>query len=71
MAVWVGPVGSEWVAWKPGVWEQAVTVAPDDGGRRLLVLDEPAQWYRRRHGYYIFKKQKQSKMAGCSWPVNS
>lgn len=47
--VWVAPVGSEWAGWKPEVSEQAVTVAPGDGGH-LLVLDEPAPWCPRRHG---------------------
>lgn len=50
VAVWVGPVGSEWAGWKLGVWEQAVTVAPGDGGH-LLALDECVPWCRRHHGY--------------------
>lgn len=49
VAVQVGPVGSEWEGWKPEVLEQAVTVAPGDGGR-LLVLDAPARWCHHRRG---------------------
>ncbi len=66
VAVRVGPVGSEWAGWKPEVSEQAVTVAPGDGGH-LLALDEPALWCPRHHGYKILKKRK---TAGCSWSIN-
>lgn len=50
VAVWAGPVASEWAGWKPEVLEPAVTVAPGVGGRRL-ALYESAPWCRRRHGY--------------------
>lgn len=51
VAVQVGPVGSEWEGWKLEVSEQAVTVAPGDGGR-LLVLGARARWCPRRRGYW-------------------
>lgn len=47
-AVWVGPVGSEWVGWKPEVSERGATVARGDGGH-LLGLDEPVPWCPHRH----------------------
>ncbi len=50
MAVWVGPVGSEWAGWKPEVLAQVATVAPGDGGHPP-ALGEPAPLCPRRHGY--------------------
>lgn len=49
VGAWAGPVGSEWVGWKLGVWEQVATAVPGDG-EHLLERDASAPLCPRRHG---------------------